>query len=286
MRKNSIMNPFHKAQHLMLSGFSSQHYYEKMNDALIRLNNEQTMLHYPYYGNLSDDFLQSQKNLTDHCLHKLGSLRNKSVLEIGCGNGVQTYYIFQKYKPSHITGIDLNPGNIAIAKQNRAPQDIRFLEFSVDDAQTLRNIKSNTIDVVLNIESAFHYPNKKAFLKEIHRVLRPGGQFLIADILTKSNNNYLFKRRWKKKMSLYHWHQEDYEYSLPASKLKITQFEDITQKVIQSFKNYRSWIDKMKKKRFLEDLIFKLFFIINARLNIILLQKRRKYIIFVGERVK
>ena len=280
------MNLFLKARQLMLSGFSSQHYYEKMNDALIRLNNEQTMLHYPLYGNLSDDFLQSQKNLTDHCLCKLGSLKNKSVLEIGCGNGVQTYYIFQKYKPAHITGVDLNPGNIAIAKQNETLQDKKFIKFSVDDAQALRNIKSNSIDVVLNIESAFHYPNKEAFLKEIHRVLRPGGQFLIADILTKKNNNYLYKRRWKKKMSLYHWHQEDYESGLPASKLKITQFEDITQKVIQSFKNYKSWIDKMKKRQFLEDLTFKLFFTINAKLNIILLQKRRKYMIFVGERVK
>ena len=271
----------------MLSGFSSQHYYEKMNDALIRLNNnEQTMLHYPYYGNLSDDFLQSQKNLTDHCLYKLGSLKDKSVLEIGCGNGVQTYYIYHKYKPAQITGIDLNPGNIAIAKQNKTPQERKFIKFSVDDAQSLQNIKSNTIDVVLNIESAFHYPSKEAFLKEIHRVLRPGGQFLIADILTKSNHNYLFKRKWKKKMSLHHWHQTDYESGLPASKLKITQFEDITHKVIQSFKNYRSWIDKMKKKQFLEDLTFRLFFIINARLNIILLQNRRKYMIFVGERVK
>jgi len=280
------MNLINKVRQLMLSGFSSQHYYEKMNQALIRLGNEQTMLHYPFYGNLSDNFLQSQKNLTDHCLCKLGSLKNKSVLEIGCGNGVQTNYIFNKYQPSQIIGIDLNPGNIAIANQNIASPEVCNIHFVVDDAQALRNIKSNTIDVVLNIESAFHYPNKKAFLKEIHRVLRPGGQFLIADILTKNHNNFLYKRGWKKKMSLYHWHQEDYESGLPDSKLEITYFEDITQKVIKGFENYKGWIDKMQKKRLLEDLAFKLFFMINARLNIILLQKRRKYMIFVGERVR
>jgi len=280
------MNLINKIRHLILSGFSSQHYYEKMNQALTRLNNERTMLHYPLYVNRSDDFLQSQKNLTDHCLCKLGSLKNKSILEIGCGNGVQTNYISQKYQPSQITGIDLNPYNLAIAEQDKKQRGLKNIHYMVDDAQSLKNIKNNMFDVVINIESAFHYPDKPAFLKEIHRVLRPGGQFLIADILTKSKKNHLYKRGWKKKMSLYHWHQNDYETGLLATKLKITQFEDITQKVVLGFNNYRSWLKKMKRKHFIEDLAFRLFYIINVKLNILLLQRKRKYMIFVGERVR
>ena len=83
-----------------------------------------------------------------------------------------------------ITGIDLNKANIEIAnneKENAKADNVRFF---VDDAQNLTQIPSDSIDVLLNIESAFHYPDKPAFLKEVHRVLKPGGQFLIADILS------------------------------------------------------------------------------------------------------
>jgi len=47
------------------------------------------MLHYPFYVNPNDDFLQSQKNLTDYCLLLLGDVSGKNILEIGCGNGIQ-----------------------------------------------------------------------------------------------------------------------------------------------------------------------------------------------------
>ena len=155
-----------------------------MNMALKRLNNEHTMLHYPLYVKESDSFMQAQKNLTDYCIELLNPIENKEILEIGCGNGVQALYVNNKFNPLKITGIDLSKANIEIANFERENAKVNNVRFLVDDAQNLIHIPSNSIDVLLNIESAFHYPDKPAFLKEVNRVLKPGGQFLVADILS------------------------------------------------------------------------------------------------------
>ncbi|MCK4698980.1 MAG: class I SAM-dependent methyltransferase, partial [Bacteroidales bacterium] len=161
------MNLITRAFTMIRSGLSTDHYYEVMNHALKRVNNDDyTMLHYPLFINKSDTFLQAQENLTDHCISGLDSLENKTILEIGCGNGVQTKYILNKYNPKSITGIDLNKENIRIANQEKDRRGMKNIYFFVDDAQQLSKFQENSIDVIINIESAFHYPDKPLFLKQ------------------------------------------------------------------------------------------------------------------------
>ena len=277
------MNLITRAFTMIRSGLSTDHYYEVMNNALKKVNNDDfTMLHYPLYINKSDTFLKAQENLTDHCISGLVSLENKTILEIGCGNGVQTKYILNKYNPKSITGIDLNEENIKIANQEKERRGIKNAHFRVDDAQQLSKFEDDSIDVIINIESAFHYPDKPLFLKQLFRVLKPGGHFLIADILTSHKKKKWFKKSWKKKMVFHHWDQKQYETELAKAKLKITRFEDITSGVTNGFRNYRTWLKDMKKGGFLENQFFKLFYIINARLNIYLLRTKRQYCIFSG----
>ena len=91
------MNLLRNVFQLAGTGFTNLQYYESMNLALKRLNDEYTMLHYPLYVNEGDSFIQAQQNLTDYCISLLGPIKNKEVLEIGCGNGVQALYINANY---------------------------------------------------------------------------------------------------------------------------------------------------------------------------------------------
>lgn len=278
------MNIVQRLFKLLGSGFTSTQYYESMNMALKRLNNEYTMLHYPFYANESDSFIQAQKNLTDYCISLLGPLKNKEILEIGCGNGVQTLYINANYGPLSITGIDLNKANIEIADSERIRANIVNVKFLVDDAQNLTRIPSDSIDVLLNIESAFHYPDKSLFLKEVYRVLRPGGQYLIADILSTRKKREGLMKIWGKKMGYYFWNRERYEEEILKSELVISYREDITQRVKKGWSIYKNWIPEMKKELFLQNVAFRLFYVINARLNIYFLQSRQQYFIYVGSK--
>jgi len=267
---------------LIKGGLNTDGYYKSMNQALKRIDDEYTMLHYPYFVNEDDTFHGAQKNLTDYCISCLPEMKGKKVLEIGCGNGVQAIYISKKFGPSLVKGIDLNAANISIARTESERAGAKGVEFEEGDAQKLENIPDQSFDMVINIESAFHYPDKPAFLREVARVLKPGGHFLIADIISDPKKGHATKRKWKQGMHLNHWPRKSYETEIEKAGLQIEKFNDITHSVITGFQQYRKWLRSMKKGGFIGDLFLKIFYTINVRLNIRLLKRQRDYVVITG----
>ena len=278
------MGSLRKFYKLSGTGFSFGNYYESVNWALKRANNQFTMLHYPFYVNDSDTFIQAQQNLTDYCISLLNPLANKSILEIGCGNGIQCLYISSRCRPLSVTGIDLNSANIEIANREKERLNMRDLKFFVGDAQNLFQIPSDSVDVGFNIESALHYPYKSAFLREVNRVLRPGGQFLIADILTIRMKGKGLIKLLDKRMIHHYWDRITYEKEFLNSRLVVTYSEDITRRVIKGYSIYRNWLPEMKTRSFLPDIAFRIFYLIHIRLNVYSLKYKQKYYIFVGSK--
>lgn len=183
---------------LTKTAFATRDYYKAMNAALKTINGDYHMLHYPFYLDEKHSFSQAQDNLLEYCIQKLGPLEGKDVLDIGCGNGIGTLYVAQNYPVNNVIGVDINAHNVAIANGEKEKRNIKHALFMEGNAQDLNKIQSNSIDLVINIESAFHYPQKDLFIDEIGRVLKPGGHFLIADILTTANVN-VYLKHWKKK---------------------------------------------------------------------------------------
>lgn len=278
------MNLFQQSGKLFRSGLSFDQYYKNLNQALRRYNDEYVMLHYPYFRSKSDSLFQGQKNLTDYCISLLEPQENKTILEIGCGNGVQCMYIQEKCKPLAITGVDLDPSNIEIANSEKKRKGLNNIEFYLGDAQTLTMIKDKTIDVVFNIESAFHYPDKIAFLKQVFRVLKPGGKFVITDILTIKGKGSGIRKFWKKKMKINNWSKHLYDSGFALANLKVNHSENITSSIIEAFMNYPAWFKQMKKINFFNDNLFKFYYRIYLKWTLYVLRKRRQYWVFAGSR--
>ena len=117
-------------------------------------------------------FIQMYRHVLRHA-----DLKDKEVLEIGCGAGGGAAFIARNYHPKSITGIDLLPVNITAAEaRGSAPG----LTFAVGDATSLQ-FPDNSFDVVVNIESSHCYSSIEKFFSEVKRVLKPGGVFLFAD---------------------------------------------------------------------------------------------------------
>jgi SAM-dependent methyltransferase len=105
-------------------------------------------------------------------------LAGKDVLEIGCGRGGGTVFVFETYRPRKMTGLDLSRSAIARCRRAHARPGLTFVQ---GDAEALP-FADASFDVVVNVESSHCYLNVPRFLDEVHRVLRPGGLLLMADV--------------------------------------------------------------------------------------------------------
>ena len=271
----------HMLKDLFETGGSTNNYYQSINKTYVNVFDKYLMLHYPFFKEKNEGLEKRQVNLTDHCISKVGSLQNKKVLEVGCGNGTQSIYMYNNFEPEKTIGVDINQNNIELAKNLKNGHE--KLEFHVDDAQKLDKIPDNSIDILFCIESAFHYPHKKSFLDQVERVLKPSGIFLIADILSRTNKKRIpLIERWKRKMSFHHWTENQYTGSFRQTELSLVHKEDITPEVIKGYMDSGNWIKRKQFNNYFKYLMLKLFVFIQVATNVILLHNRRRYLIFVG----
>lgn len=273
-----------QAAQLFKTPFSNDHYYQSMNQALRAIDGNFRMLHYPFHESDGENFEQAQANLIHYCVNQLTPVSGKKILDVGCGNGTVALYLASQYPFEKVIGVDLNSNNIQIAADEKEKRNADHVEFLEGDAQDLQQIPSNSVDVVFNLESAFHYPDKNDFLHEVHRVLKPNGEFLIADIVSTKNGSTLLKP-WKRKMNFHHWGNSDYSKAFRQNKLDLVQQADISPNIIQAFQRYQDYIGQFPLKGGMKHWILKLFFVINAKLVIHTLRKKRRYMVFYGQKV-
>jgi SAM-dependent methyltransferase len=105
-------------------------------------------------------------------------LKDRQVVDVGCGRGGMAALLAVRLG-ADVLGIDLSPEAIAFCRRAHAHSGVRF---QVGDAEHLP-IDEASCDVVTNLESSHTYPDMRAFLGEVRRVLRPGGWFLHGDLL-------------------------------------------------------------------------------------------------------
>jgi|Deesub1362B_J571_1020462.scaffolds.fasta_scaffold05031_3 ubiquinone/menaquinone biosynthesis C-methylase UbiE len=112
--------------------------------------------------------------------------RNRTVLDVGCGDGNLTQAILTKTRCKRIIGIDIDEDKIKRAKNRLSKEGVSKMAFFVADASNLDLFKDSSFDAVFS-NIAFHqFADKKASLKEIFRVLRIGGEAIINFIEEKS----------------------------------------------------------------------------------------------------
>jgi len=267
-------------KHLITTGSSTRKYYKSMNNTYKQVYGKHLMLHYPFFKKEKETLERRQLNLTDYCLSKIDNTKDLSLLEVGCGNGVQSVYIHEKLNPSKMVGVDLNPDNIALAHKNK--NGSTNLEFAVDDAQQLKSIPDQSVDVLICIESAFHYPQKELFLQQIKRVLKPNGKFVIADITNKSHKRKYITKRWKRRMVYHHWTETQYLESFKGMGLNVDYIENITKPVIKGYQGSKYWIARENCSNYFNYILFQIFVYIQVGINLRLLREKEDYLLFTG----
>lgn len=121
-----------------------------------------------------------------------GRVEGGRVLEIGCGRGVGTEIIFERFGAREVHAFDLDPDMVEQARRRLAGYPPERLRLYVGDASALE-AEDESYDAVFDFAIIHHVPNWRLTVAEVRRVLRPGGLFFFEEVTRHALSRWLYR---------------------------------------------------------------------------------------------
>lgn len=146
---------------------------------------------FPYLHGFSPEEqarLQRQANFLEHIVYQdVNFSKCKNVLEVGCGVGAQSEILLRRHPNINLTGIDLSDAQLGAAKAS-----LEKLSYAKDryvlskaNAEDL-TFESDAYDAGFLCWILEHVPEPERVLSELRRVIRPGGEIVITEVMNSS----------------------------------------------------------------------------------------------------
>lgn len=115
----------------------------------------------------------------DRALALLELENGDRLLDIGCGHGEALYRADTMARLSECIGVDFSDIMLRRARErNRAPVADGRMSFQLADTRSLP-FAAGSFDKALSVHTIYFWDEPRAHLSEVHRVLRPGGLFVL-----------------------------------------------------------------------------------------------------------
>lgn len=115
----------------------------------------------------------------------LNMKKGEFILDLGCGRGEDTIQASLLTGPNGVAhGLDITEAMIEKARLNAKEQNIKNVIFTLGDIEAL-SYEDESFNSVMSSCVINHAKSKVQVYKEIYRVLKPQGKFVISDAVTK-----------------------------------------------------------------------------------------------------
>lgn len=139
------------------------------------------------------------KNQTESLIEtRLAKLSGGKILDVATGDGEfiqRLLKIFADY--DNAIGVDITDKHFEKAREKFAKDRVRFMKA---DAADLKSFKDDSFDTVAMAAGLHHLPDINAVVREMVRVLKPGGFIIIREMFCDNLSD-----KQKSSDSLHHW---------------------------------------------------------------------------------
>ena len=162
---------------------------------------DRSILQFLVFRQSHDMFLKNI--LSDNAISK--------TLDVGCGTGELALKLKQTKKELDVSGVDLSPEMVSIAKSKAKYLGYADIKFKVGDVGNMP-YEDNSFDCITCAHSFHHYPLKKKAVKEMFRILKSDGRIMIIDgykdgLLGKLIFDFIVKRHERE---VHHLHSDQF----------------------------------------------------------------------------
>jgi methyltransferase type 11 len=104
-----------------------------------------------------------------------------SLLDIGCGTGLELKYVFRRFPGLAVTGVDMSAEMLDKLRGNYPDKDVRLIK----DDYFRYPFDDELYDAVISVETLHHftYEDKIRIFEKIYRAVKPGGSYLQCDYI-------------------------------------------------------------------------------------------------------
>lgn len=135
-------------------------------------------------GDVSGDSMLRQSY--SQAIQEQVAIAPQRILDLGCGVGMSTFTLQELYPQAQLTGVDLSPYFLAVAKYRAEPTQtpITWIHGAAEDT----GLAAHSFDLVSACLMFHELPSHaaQATILEAHRLLRPGGYLTIMDMNPQS----------------------------------------------------------------------------------------------------
>ncbi|MBN1798660.1 MAG: class I SAM-dependent methyltransferase [Spirochaetales bacterium] len=171
----------------------------------------------------------SHNKMTNWGLEFINVKDKKNILDIGCGGGRTLKKLSISSPDSTVYGIDYSKESIAISTGVNKKDIKKGKVILKESGVSALPFGNNFFDLITAIETYFFWPDLKNDMKEVLRVLKPNGTFLIISGEYKNDKNNKFDKRNKsfvEKLNMHYHSPEDLTKLLTAAGFKDLRIEE------------------------------------------------------------